>query len=643
MTFRTLTREVHKLILCALTNLGRPSQKFALLDPPRPEFGDISSNIAFELSKILNVKPNEFAQQFVEDYLRPILKQEHERGALTMIFSVEAHKGGYINFKTNNEIFSQITLSRALNDPSYGFWDVGKGTHVNLEHTSVNPNKSLHVGHLRNVILGDVISRVLQFTNHAVKILNYVDDSGLQVADIIVAFRYAGFPLEPTDKSMKFDRYCGDHVYVKINELYLTTPSLEEKRRLVLKELEVGRSEIAKFASTIVRKVLWDQLTTCWRMRARYDLLNFESQIITSNLWQRTFDWLKDKGIVRLSIEGKNAGCWTMTEKYGSEEEKVVVRSDGTLTYIAKDIPYAAWKLALVIDPFSYRKFCSQWDDTVLWTTTLDYTENDSEHPEFNSSDKAITVIDSRQSRLQSIVASVLSQIRPTENIYRHLGYEPVSLSSRTARNLGLIGSERHSVQMSGRRGIQVNADDLIGLVKSKAFEEVNSRNPSYSRESLDMIAEAIAISAIRYNLIKYDLDRIITFDIIESVNLEGDTGPYLQYAYARAQRILDKSTFVESKILFGLLNSEPEIRIIKAIAKCDVIVEEAATTLKPKVIAKYLHTLATSFNLFYETTPVLKEDNRETRLARVALVKAFCKCLKIVADLLGIELLSEM
>jgi arginyl-tRNA synthetase len=643
MTFRTLIREVGELISVGLERLGHPKQKFELLDPPKPEFGDLSSNIAFEISRVFNLKPYEFADMFVKNYLLPIITNQHERGALSTIFSVEAHPGGYINFRANYEIFAEITLSRALEDSCYGFWDVGKGGRVNIEHTSVNPNKALHVGHLRNVILGDVIYRILRFTNHDVKILNYVDDSGLQVADIIVAFKFAGFPLEPTDSSMKFDRYCGDYVYAKINELYLTNHELEEKRRFILKELEFEDSEIAKFASTIVLRVLLDQLTTCWRIKAHYDLLNFESQIVISELWESVFNQLKNKEIVQFTNQGKNSGCWIIGSEKDTSGEKVIVRSDGTLTYIAKDIPYAAWKIGLVEDPFYFRKFCSQWDDTVLWTTTLNSAENDSEHPDFHSADKAITVIDSRQSRLQSIIASVVSQIRQSDNIYQHLGYEPVSLSLRTARSLGLIRDEKHSVQMSGRRGIQLNADDLIGLVKSNAYEEVCFRNPSYSEERSMMIAEAIATSAIRYNLIKYDLDKNIIFDITESINLNGDTGPYLQYAYARAQRILEKSNSEAAIILFGLLNKEPEIRLIKAIAKLDLVIEEAATTLKPKIIAKYTHNLATSFNLFYESVPVLKEENREIRLGRLALVKAFSKSFKIALELLGIELLNEM
>ena len=198
-------------------------------------------------------------------------------------------------------------------------------------------------------------------------------------------------------------------------------------------------------------------------------------------------------------------------------------------------------------------------------------------------------------------------------------------------------------MHMSGRKGVYVNADYVIEMAQSKAYEEVRSRNPTFSEEQLRKVAEAISISAIRYNLVKYDLDKIINFDIVESLSLEGDTGPYVQYAYARSQRLLEKSTEEISQLSFCLLNKGPETMLIKAIAKLDLVVEEAARTLKPKSIARYVHMMATAFNLFYETVPVLKEPDRVKRVTRLALVVAFCRTLKNAFYLLGIEPLNEM
>ena len=255
MTFRALLDEIRQVISAGLAGLGYPQESFDLSEPPRPEFGDVSSNVAFQIGKKLNRKPYDVARDFVENHLKLILGDGEKGTQRSLILSVEAHPGGYINFRANYENLAAMTLNQALENPSYGFYNVGNGIHVVIEHTSVNPNKALHVGHLRNVILGDTIYRILKTTHHNVTVLNYVDDSGLQVADIVVAFKFAGFPLEPAEKSMKFDHYCGDHVYVKINELYKTDPGLEERRRLVLKELEHDTSELARFASMIVSRV----------------------------------------------------------------------------------------------------------------------------------------------------------------------------------------------------------------------------------------------------------------------------------------------------------------------------------------------------------------------------------------------------
>jgi arginyl-tRNA synthetase len=643
MTFRTLLNEIREVVSIGLTRLGNPLENFDLSEPPRPEFGDVSCNVAFQISKQLNRKPYDIASHFVEYYLKPILAEVEKAGRHSLILSIEAHQVGYVNFRANYGNLAALTLNQVFENPSYGLYNVGDGRHVLVEHTSVNPNKALHVGHLRNVVLGDTIYRILKSTNHKVSVLNYVDDSGLQVADIVVAFMFGGFPVEPGEKSMKFDKYCGDHVYVKITELYKTDRSLEERRRLVLKEIEDGRSELARFASTIVSRVLHEQLLTCWRMRVHYDLINFESQIVTSKLWEKLFILLKDKRILHLADDGKNKGCWVTSGENESADEKVIVRSDLTTTYIAKDIPYAAWKLGLVDDPFFYYKFSDQWDNTLLWATTLDSSKRSSDHPKFNSADRAITIIDSRQSRLQTIISDILLHLQQIENRYRHLAYEPVTLSAKTADLLGVKIGDGQSMHMSGRKGVYVNADDVIEMVHSKAYDEVRQRNPSFSEEQLGEIAEKVSISAIRYNLIRYDLDKIITFDIVDSLSLEGDTGPYIQYAYARSRRLLEKSTEKISQPSFWLLNEEQEIILIKAIAKLDLVVEEAARTLNPKSIARYVHMMAAAFNLFYEIVPVLKEPKMEKRVARVALVEAFSRTFKNALDLLGIEPLNEM
>ncbi len=639
MTLRILIHEVRELVSSALTSAGYPVIEFDLSEPSQHAFGDLSCNVAFLLSKHLKKPPPKIATELAEA-LRPRIQGSY-------ILSTDP-AGGYINFRANYARLSPATLSHVLSNPeNYGYPNSGQDMHIVIEHTSINPNKALHVGHMRNVIIGDTLYRMMRATNHRTTVVNYIDDSGVQVADIVVGFKFAGFPVAPPIKNQKFDHYCGDEVYVKINEIYEKDPQVAEKRKLVLKEIEEGKSEIARFAMEITLRVLQEQLKTCWRMKAHYDLLNFETHIVGSNLWSKAFELLKSNGIAKYETEGKNRGCWVIEGE--EEEDKVLVRSDGTATYIAKDIPYAAWKLGIVEDPFYYQEYMKQWDGSTLYATTLDDgSSSKSIDKKFNGGERVITIIDSRQSRLQRMISQVLSKIGVGgSHKYFHLSYEAVTLSSDTAKEFGIDIGDRQFMHMSGRKGIYVNADYVLDALHAKAYKEVRTRNPDFSDQQLTKIADEISISAIRYNMIKQDLDKIITFDIKESLSLEGDTGPYLQYAYARSQRILEKSgqSIIAGRtdFAFDRLTNESEIALIKEIAKLDLVVENAAKSLCPKSLAHYAYNLAMTFNLFYEKVPVLREQDYEVRMARLGLVKAFGIALKNTLEVLGITALDRM
>jgi arginyl-tRNA synthetase len=641
MTLQILIHEVRELVSSALTSAGYPVIEFDVSEPPQHAFGDLSCNVAFLLSKHLKKPPTKIATELAEA-LRPRIKDSY-------ILSTDA-TGGYINFRANYARLSPATLSQVLSNPeNYGYPNSGQDMHIVIEHTSINPNKALHVGHMRNVIIGDTLYRIMRATNHRTTVLNYIDDSGVQIADIVVGFKFAGFPVAPPTKNQKFDHYCGDEVYVKINEIYEKDPQVAEKRKLVLKEIEEGKSEIARFAMGITVRVLQEQLKTCWRMKAHYDLLNFETHIVGSKLWSKAFEMLKSNGVAKYETEGKNKGCWVIEGKEKEEEDKVLVRSDGTATYIAKDIPYAAWKLGLVEDPFYYQEYMKQWDGSTLYATTIaDGSNSKSIGKKFNGGERVITIIDSRQSRLQRIISQVLSKIGVGgSHKYFHLSYEAVTLSSDTAKEFGIDIGDRQFMHMSGRKGIYVNADYVLDALHTKAYKEVKTRNPDFSDQQLNKIADEISISAIRYNMIKQDFDKIITFDIKESLSLEGDTGPYLQYAYARSQRILEKSpqSIIAGKtdFAFDRLTNESEIALIKEIAKLDLVVENAAKSLCPKSLARYAYNLAMTFNLFYEKVPVLREQDNEVRMARLGLVKAFGIALKNTLEVLGITALDRM
>jgi len=584
----------------------------------RSGFGDVTCNVAFLLAKNLKKNPQEIAQEFAGEY-----------NLGNYLEKVEAHKNGYLNFFINTNLFNNAVLNQSLRD-NYGSVNIGKNSKLIVEHTSVNPNKALHIGHLRNVVIGDSVSRILSKVNYDVKVLNYVDDSGLQVADIIVGFKYGGFSESPPNGE-KFANYCGDTVYVSTTSKYESDKDLESKRHEILKELEDSTSDAAKFGKTLTRKILSDQLDTAWNLGASYDCLNFESEILYSKLWDKIFEKMKSENLVRLEDQGDNAGCWVLPIE--NEDDKIIVRSNGAATYIAKDIPYAAWKLGALTDPFNYAEYTTQSNGRTLYETTLEETHTPKQS---FVADRVITVIDNRQTNLQKIVTSLMSKFNP-ESSYVHLGYEAVTLSSETAKILGST-TDGKDVQMSGRKGIYINADEMIAKLEKHVFLESKERNDDLDDASLNEIAHNVAIGTVRYELIKPDLGKIITFDINTSLKLEGDTCSYIQYSCVRAARILEKfGKEPNFDIDFDQLNTEYEIGLSKQIGLFEVFVNDAAKNYSPKVIAKYCYDLAVAFSSFYEHVNVLKADTPELINARLCLVLSFKLTLEKALDLIGI------
>ncbi len=628
MVFLELLESIRKKTIEILDSKNLEPVSFSV-ESAKPGFGDITCNVSFLLSKQLKKSPQDISRE---------LSSLYNFDDLSTIKNVESHPSGYLNFNIDYEKFNEIVISSSLED-DYGSLDIGNNEKVVVEHTSVNPNKALHVGHIRNVILGDIISRILRKGNFDVNVLNYVDDSGLQVADIIVGFTELGFSQEPPNNK-KFDHYCGDTVYVKTTEKYETDKKLEQKRHKILKQIEDNSSEISKMAQTITRRVLDEQLKTVWNLGVFYDCLNFESQIIHSKLWEKIFEKLKLDNQIKYEESGNNAGCWVIPAE--GEDDKILVRSNGVATYIAKDIPYAAWKLGLVDDPFSYKIHSTQKNSQTLYETTLDEI-SDHEDDKLNlSGNKVITVIDNRQIRLQKIVSGLMAKFKE-EGAYTHLGYESVTLSSDTVKSLGL-SAEGESAQMSGRKGLYVNADTVLENLTKRVYDESKSRNDDLSDNELEKIAKTVAVGTIRYEMIKPDLDKIITFDLKNSLRLEGDTCSYIQYSYARASRILEKA---QTKPNFDsdseLLSSEHEKNLVKKIAMFDIQINDSVKNLSPKVIAKYSYDLAVTFSSFYEHVKVLKSETPELLNARLCLVVSFQKTLKSSLQLLGIDAPEKM
>ena len=628
MTFQAIIGEIENNLKKILDELSISDVSFSV-EVAKPGFGDVSSNIAFLLAKKLQKSPKDITQ---------MLSEKYSQCTSILVLKTEAHPSGYLNFFADWTKLSKLILSESYLD-TFGDVDIGNNSNIIVEHTSVNPNKALHIGHIRNIVVGDTVSRILSKANYKVNVLNYIDDSGLQVADIIVGFKHFGFDEEPPN-GKKFDHYCGDDVYVKTTQKYELDSSLEEIRKNTLKELEDGNSETAAFGDLITRKVLAGQLQTCWNLNVSYDCLNFESQIIRSGLWSKIFEKLKEMGLIEFENEGKNAQCWVIRGD-GKEEDKVIVRSNGTATYIAKDIPYAAWKLGLLDDPFYYQKYdATQPNSKTLWQTSL----NDENTTAQNfTAQKVVTVIDSRQERLQKIITVLMEKFNSIPDSYVHLGYESVTLSSDTAKTLGL-DTDGKQAQMSGRKGLYVSADSVCELLKQKIIEETKKRHPEMSDSEIEKIAQSVSIGTLRYEMIKQDLDKIITFDLAKSLSLEGDTAPYIQYAYARASRILEKSGIKPTTdVDFSLLQEKSELDLVKTIGLFNLQVRDAANNFAPKVIARYCHDLAVAFNSFYEHVKVLDSDNDALKSSRVCLVNSFNLTLEKALDLLGIDSPTRM
>ncbi len=647
----------------AFYNLTKSEVNFEISEPHVKDFGDFSTNICFLLAKKLKKSPFEIADHIVNTILPTNSIFMNKDG---LIESVSFLNPGFINFKINNKVFVREFFKEVANNPKFEPENKNFSNSnelILIEHTSVNPNKALHVGHLRNAVIGDCLYRILRTAGKDVRVINYIDDSGVQVADIIVGFKHAGFSTKVDDQEVskekiKFDHYCGNEIYVKTNDLYKSRPDLEIKRKMILKELENPESETSLFTQTIVDRVLKDQLKTCWNLRCRYDLLCFESQIVQSNLWTDIFSILRDNEIIYYEKVGKNAGCWV----YKSEKEgdKILVRSDLTLTYFAKDIPFAVWKLGFLRNPFDYDIYANQWDTSILYRTNIKKNrykalEADSDFGnepmiDFNRISKVVTIIDLRQERLQNLLVEILGKLG-MDSKYKYLGYEPVILSQSSLDSLGISGEDKKSLHMSGRKGIYIEADRALSILEERSKVETRKRNPELSEEEIAFISKEISISALRYFFIKFDLEKMITFDINESLSLEGDTASYIQYAYARGKRVEDKNT--EASILkkqdkignkIEILDFSPtEIELIKHVCRYDIELKQAGKNIDPKVLSKYLFQLATMFNNFYEKSPILKEKNELLANYRALILNSTLEILKLCMNIIGITPLMRM
>jgi arginyl-tRNA synthetase len=631
---------------------------FAVEVPPNRTLGDLAAPIAFQLARTLRKAPRAIAQELATSL-----------ASVAGVRQVVATPNGYLNLYLDRPAF---VLARLRNEITP---DAAPAEKTVVEHTAINPNKAAHIGHLRNAALGDTLVRVLHFRGTPVEVQNYIDDLGVQVADIVVGFReierrdLAGVRAIADSTATRFDYYCWD-LYSRVTEWYEDDKERLAIRARTLHDLEQGGNATSDIAAFIVDRIVRAHLRTMERLNIRYDLLTYEGDIVRLQFWTRAFDILKTQGAVFLRTDGKLAGCWVMRIEDGDSQaeepdedskEKVIVRSNGVVTYVGKDIANQFWKFGLLGRDFRYRRFAVQADGRVLWATTSD--ETDPAAPPFGRAKRIYNVIDSRQMYLQALLSQALRTLGHAEEADNsvHFSYEMVALSHATARELGyeIAGEEaaKPFVEVSGRKGLGVKIDDLLDLLIAKASAEVATRNPSFSAEECRRAGSQIAVAAIRYFMLKFSRGKLIVFDIEEALSFEGETGPYLQYAVVRANNIFHKlqerEGLTDAQVVAALdANAADELTgdedsalwaVVFEAARLDDVVEQVVRSLEFSVLAKYAFGLAQMFNAFYHRYPILGEEDMNRKRWRAAGVAYFRTQLTRALQLMGIDVPNRM
>ena len=600
--------------------------KIAIQPPRHDNFGDYSTNVALILAKIVKDNPLAIAQKISDALNKTNLK---------FIQKIEVVKPGFINFFLDTNYIAN-NLQELLALPS-------KNTKkkIVLEHTSVNPNKALHIGHLRNAVLGDTLARLLKIFYQKVEVQNYIDDTGVQVADTVAGL-YT-FKDNQQKPNQPFDDFCWD-IYAKFHKLLKENPEKYTKlREEILHELEQQKGEYYELSKKVVQKILDHHLYELAQFNISYDLLVYESHIIKFKLWDKAFELLKQKKLVEKVNTGEYAGCWVFT---ANNLNKILVRSNGTKVYTAKDIAYHMWKTKALKDfDFLY----TTWNGELYQNPNLYKTaENGKAMPNhFGKADYVINIIDTRQAYPQEVVKNALEAILNQQNVLKHLSYGIVALSKNTAELLGIkTNKDQQIYHMSGRKGIGVKVKELLKLVHTQILEKVKESNQSSSQIN----TKAIAVSAIRYFLIRYTTERDIIFDINDAINIQGKTGPYLQYSYVRALNVLKKAKIdpesnVDSaiKIPQNYSLNKTEQNLLRTLAKFKDQLYLALDKLEPAILAEYAYTLSTAFNKFYETSSIATEGNQEVRQFRLNLTLGFLQTLKDLFNIFGIEAIEKM
>jgi len=632
-----------------LTLFGHAAERVILQAPPKLPMGDLATPVALELAKALKRKPRELAEALAKDFPLPMF-----------VASVSVEGAGYLNFRFDRGAFTAAHI-RTVMAPARD-----NGERVIVEHTNINPNKAAHIGHLRNAVMGDTLVRCLEWLGHRVETQNYIDDTGVQVADVVVAFerleKRNAAEVEEIANNTRFDYVCWD-LYSRMAGYYAEHPEAQEWRRETLHHVELGMGETAKIARIVARAIVRRHIATMLRLGIEYDLLPKESDIIALHFWDRAFELLKQSGAVVLETEGKHKGCWVMKLEHSEEfagmdePDKILVRSNGTVTYTGKDIAYQLWKFGLLDRTFGYRRFPAPY---TLWETTHD-AESDPSAPKFGCARRVYNVIDVRQAYLQKVVReglSLLGHAREAENSI-HFSYEMVALTPATATALGIEvaadDAKKPYIEMSGRKGLGVKADDLLDALESKAAEAVRegSKREGLGDAEIDELARQISIAALRYFMLKYGRNKVIAFDFAEALTFEGDSGPYLQYSTVRVQNIfrkmaergvdalLDDASLDALTLREGITDEMWEL--VRRSAEMPSSVRRAVDALELSTITHDLFELAQKFNSFYHKYPILNEKDDAERQRRAVCAEVFRRTMVACLEILGIPVPERM
>jgi len=633
--------------------------------PPRIAMGEVASPVCFELAKRLKRAPRHIAQEIA-----------NQIGKIDGVERLEVAGGGYLNAFLDRAGFFAATLSGLTKGPAEAPADAPKNI---VEHTNINPNKAAHIGHLRNAALGDTFVRLLRHVGRRVEVQNYIDNTGVQVADVVLGFLHlekkSAAEVRALAAQPRFDYFCWD-LYARVTQSFETDPARLALRGDTLQAIEEGHGAVAALAEIISTTIVRCHLRTMERLGIEYDLLPRESEILHLKFWDAAFQQLKARGAIRLATSGKNAGCWVMqmsdaeggTQNEGDEDadSKIIVRSNGTVTYVGKDIAYQLWKFGLLGRDFHYSRFHTHPSGHTVWITRAD--DGEADPPPFGHAAQVYNVIDSRQAYVQNVVVAGLRALGFDSQADRsmHFSYEIVALTPRCAKEMGYDLSpedaQRTFVEVSGRRGLGVKADDLLDRLEAAARAEVDSRHPQTPEIERAAIAHIIAIGALRYFLLKYTRNTVIAFDFKDALSFEGETGPYCQYAIVRARNIwrklaeqsrqlVEKADSSGSDSVFFDSCSPESLKAFLAAPEGDELwemlllagslgaqVEAALAAQEPAFVAKYAFQLAQAFNNFYHKHHILSEEDPARKAFLLTLTKLVERQLVLALDLLGIE-----